>query len=1796
MNIQKRKYPIKAQTNIRVIREGNQRLSDRRPQFLIDEKPESKTPSFESQSFIKRHSNKMPSSEHHSFHSANEADRLLDLSAASSSSMSVKSCFGSFGTLKVKVPVSSLREVQNLPENLEINSTSTPRSLSPECGPKKQVLVEKHSPCQKSFPSSQSLSSDFKIRIPPNSLQNKTGKKEIDLSDTVVASLKHKQPEIVTFSEQTSENSSKLDVLSSDDIKEEDGREAISDQKLRPIRVYQGSVATGKMWMQKKIPNNNTSVQITNFSASDSLAARKALVAKKTQNAPVPVRRAVPAKAITSSNQSDATTEKKGVCHSCQEKSLLPDAVSAVAAATAAALSTQPLISSQNKLESQLSILLEKINTLEQEAALKQKELENEGKTQKIAKLETQLNQVTEERMKHLEQLQKQLFGMQTKFLSIARSFEKISDADTVYSLQPQTQKPTQTSDENNAYLNSSLNTCISQEIKNNPSMNSGFQTLSVPLDRQNSITEDKSSLRSSVYEDTNSKSANSEKIRTMKHFNINNSGKLNMSSVGHHRTAKNIYAPFLEKKPKVQDPKALFSGKTCVTSMSSKSKENMRQKSNTIRDVSKSITQKNPSSVRNKIGSQQKNISKMVESKHSKEKQSKSDVKSTSEIKQSSSVPVSSRYSVLKDFVSGRYSQQPYVVRETDNIPNSDTGRILNASYTVDDPIVEKDDASKEHFSQVETNKPELNKEAPLEKYLLQSPDKSQLFTQDKIYSGQQPSLPSAEVLAGQEILRKAQTSRMVLEANLQMVERDHEKDAVYGLVDNLYAGSPATHRLQLRRKVDQCIAKVQKDIQNELSQAESLHSPSGKTKSQKSTRAPNFQKAPVANKKVLVNKVKCQDSEYLAQVFGKAAYQNKRTTVRNPYLRLQNNPKPKSPRPKETVSVKGIQIRSAKTQTSQEKEKISKSKVSNQQQKPVHSDDKKYFFASASNKQPSSVNLQHGHLGYMAVALREPRMDSGLKVPVTIRAGDSLTMAPEDQPKIVPAHNVMVCNIPVCDEEHMTKKQKVLVKQTLPSVIIEAQQEMSQPCKTLVSDTKPSAEEPKMISHKNIIISDEDLDKEIDAYSSSSESVAASDDDEKQESLIIISGSNSKLTGSKTYKSAGRLVEKKSVDDIFDSLHNQDFVPLVPFVPEANLSRESPERNHLPNEILQWIEQEITSQIFSYSSQQPPLPSSDFVPKTNASNPENAPTVPSNFQASTNSSLVDKTLISQLVEELLVDKVNDMIKETLAENNQHPAASDPASLQNESISTTEKIVLSPQTPELTPDVSEEIVASPDPNIPLPHTPSVSPEMLEENLLNTEPSSLNDPKVEKCLLHAALKQEINKLREEESFQGTHTEEAGNLDPVVTPQQTPSLTPVQNVSPVTPVSSPTFPPELLNENIPIRTPSPSIFSPDHTEEAVNSRQSELHLTPNQDDIPPIKKAIENDTSLKDAKIDAVEVSQCMKHLESASPVETSSVSTTQSESETIFESLSVGQWLLSKSEGEAADFGISEKAYQQILNDASTASTLRDTEDLFHDETTEMTYSEGEVVYKNRVPPEKDPILELVSQMQNRNPLTIPAAVLLLSNDEKSAVRRSLGEFPLIESELDPVMDPPGKSLTDFSFNEERKPLKLQQPVLAQTVTYSDLEEENLSEKEICPPQKGARVIEVGKRVVEPSTIDELASSKCDPTKWKVIPSRIEVGSMSDSDQINFMQKSVRFNEDSHMSSVDYAAYLGSSSDLVASDMEKFSVRSSHESVPSHEDIFHEEPKKHSRMSVMIPQPDILDEEDIEEISLGEEK
>ncbi|XP_033735935.1 TALPID3 protein-like isoform X3 [Pecten maximus] len=125
-----------------------------------------------------------------------------------------------------------------------------------------------------------------------------------------------------------------------------------------------------------------------------------------------------------------------------------------------------------------------------------------------------------------------------------------------------------------------------------------------------------------------------------------------------------------------------------------------------------------------------------------------------------------------------------------------------------------------------------------------------------------------------------------------------------------------------------------------------------------------------------------------------------------------------------------------------------------------------------------------------------------------------------------------------------------------------------------------------------------------------------------------------------------------------------------------------------------------------------------------------------------------------------------------------------------------------------------------------------------------------------------------------------------------------------------------------------------------------------------------------------------------RHSPSPSPSETDTTSIMSSVSDTYNMSVSEGQWLLSKSEGEMADFNLDEAAMKRMAMQArqtgdSMASTYRDTDELEED-MTDLQASEGEFQYKGQVEPEKDPMLLLLSRLQRhpheQTPASVPAA------------------------------------------------------------------------------------------------------------------------------------------------------------------------------------------------------------------------
>ncbi|KAL3874046.1 hypothetical protein ACJMK2_037110 [Sinanodonta woodiana] len=173
------------------------------------------------------------------------------------------------------------------------------------------------------------------------------------------------------------------------------------------------------------------------------------------------------------------------------------------------------------------------------------------------------------------------------------------------------------------------------------------------------------------------------------------------------------------------------------------------------------------------------------------------------------------------------------------------------------------------------------------------------------------------------------------------------------------------------------------------------------------------------------------------------------------------------------------------------------------------------------------------------------------------------------------------------------------------------------------------------------------------------------------------------------------------------------------------------------------------------------------------------------------------------------------------------------------------------------------------------------------------------------------------------------------------------------------------------------------------------------------------------------------------------PTESESI-TESTQSDTINEIISEGQWFLDKSEGEVAEFQIDEIARQRMMAqttrrkvDASTASTLKDTEDLdLLEESAELDKSDGEFIYRTPVAPEDDPILNLLAKLQHQSqyqPVVYGQYEMSPSHVQQllKASGKSVGEVTLhgtVRSEGEILGGDSMKSREQIRFPERRFP------------------------------------------------------------------------------------------------------------------------------------------------------------------------
>ncbi|XP_073683653.1 protein TALPID3 [Garra rufa] len=344
--------------------------------------------------------------------------------------------------------------------------------------------------------------------------------------------------------------------------------------------------------------------------------------------------------------------------------------------------------------------------------------------------------------------------------------------------------------------------------------------------------------------------------------------------------------------------------------------------------------------------------------------------------------------------------------------------------------------------------------------------------------------------------VLRQVRQSKKVLEENLEAILRATDGEVLHTQLEALSRNRDVREELRIKKTVDAWINTLSKEIQDELaressgriversdaavakvvqqgqgsrsgrvagprgggrgrgggetSAADKKTSLRGSVRAQaENTVAHSKQPAlPVRSRperkretaQLVVLKSQ-DDQEYLTRLYGKALYDgHRRTLKKSPYLRF-NSPTPKSKpqRPKVVETVKGVKMKSSKTQTSQFVDAVPalQSSVS-----------EPHFLFSPSDpaQQQEPGSPVRGYLIPMAIPLGKPRVDGQAPVPSRVIISDkpatvTTSFPPITVPEPKPAPSIRKPNTILLEVQSEPKKRTPQLQiQVQPGVNIES------------------------------------------------------------------------------------------------------------------------------------------------------------------------------------------------------------------------------------------------------------------------------------------------------------------------------------------------------------------------------------------------------------------------------------------------------------------------------------------------------------------------------------------------------------------------------------------------------------------------------------------------------------------------------------------------------------------------------------------------------------------------------------
>ncbi|XP_030070161.1 protein TALPID3 [Microcaecilia unicolor] len=870
------------------------------------------------------------------------------------------------------------------------------------------------------------------------------------------------------------------------------------------------------------------------------------------------------------------------------------------------------------------------------------------------------------------------------------------------------------------------------------------------------------------------------------------------------------------------------------------------------------------------------------------------------------------------------------------------------------------------------------------------------------------------------ERILRDVQNSKKILEENLEAIIRAKDGGVMYSLLSALSTNRDVAEEVRIQKTVDSWITAMSMEIQDELArkdfenrnsnQKDHVSSVMRKAQNTKGIKINQERKDQQPPKKtgLVARKPFSRDTsretsarqlsvrresqfhpghkkderskvplptpegalsseEFLSQVYGKAIYQgHRRTLKKGPYLRV-NSPSPKSKlqRPKVIEYVKGVKVKSARTQTGSFPQQMKGS--SPPRPYPLTApfeQDLQYLFSPSKSSMSGPLE---GHLIPMAIPLGRSRFDGAAPQPAAVlltrpQPITVITSIPSSAPKPQPTVNKP--NVAVIEMKSEKKETPNLSVQVLPNVDIDSVVSDS----TSLSERSPSPVKTLPPPSAEAVIQTPEPFEPEEEYAEfpGTNFIDVTDIAQDQEKEDEIPEPVLELNGWSEPVSA-----------------QYSGLPFPPTVPAAQPTTDILDgiitrRETLENRLINWVEQEIMAQIISrmYLVQPETLPNTDIAESEESAASDIVETAGGGgLQLFVSAGVpVDSDLIRRYVNEALAETIAILLGEREVQ----------------------KGVPAPRVPESVPNVQATVI----------HTPVVTP---QPTPLHSPPPSLKEP----ALVKTPVLSPQNSEAESDGSQkispviGFKIPEAAS--PVVTPTTTPVASPPRVATPS---------PHVF-EHIPEKTKSPKHINPWEDaelpleEENPNSSNEEtpfpravvISVAREEEAESLISRASpEPERSLVSVSPEPQTPSPVPSPSSSSSRESTSSTDTV-TETDTADRPISEGEVLYSFGQMVVARALAEEGlAFDQIRD--SLSSTLQDTNEMEYDPP-----SEGQVVKKPHKGYHKDPVLSLMAQLQQA-PFAAQEVVCHpeSSEDDKSVGELSEGQRPRLTTAAESIL------------------------------------------------------------------------------------------------------------------------------------------------------------------------------------------